>query len=511
MIKINNLTFRYANNKQISLTIKKLYVKKGECVVLSGESGSGKSTFTKIINGLIPHFFEGELVGEVFIDGKNINAMQVCEISQFVSSVFQDPASQFFTDAVNSELSFTCENFGMERLAIMERMAVATEIAEVENLLGAKLNQLSGGQKQKVAIATALTLPVKLILLDEPSSNLDYAAVLMLGKLLQKLKNKGYTIVIAEHRLYYLKDIFDSLLYMQDGKIFKEFSAKEFLQFSSKDLQTMGLRSLNIFANKIQNPKENKKETSKPIAIFNKISFSYLGSSKKQKIVHSPIIKNINLNFYEKDIVALVGANGVGKTTLARLLCGIYQNQTKKKNYEKESLGFIFRGKHVPFKDLHQHVHFVMQDVSYQIFGDSVFNELKLANEGIENLDKKINKVLQHLRLANFKNAHPFSLSIGQRQRLVLATTYIRQTALTILDEPTSGLDFLSMKQVAKLIKEIAANNQAVVIITHDFELIAQTCNRLLLLKEGRIEKDINLFQNDNELAKIFVQELGQG
>lgn len=507
MIKINNLTFRYSGSKQTSLQIKKLHIKKGECVIISGASGSGKSTFTKIINGLIPYFFEGDLFGDVFVDGKNINNMQVFEISQIAASVFQDPASQFFTDAVNSELSFTCENFGMKTQEILERMSIATELTEIENLLGKKLSQISGGQKQKVAIATALTLPVKIILLDEPSSNLDYHSILKLSELLEKLKKKGYTILIAEHRLYYLKNFFDRLLYMQNGKINHEFSAKEFLQLNSKDLQEMGLRSLNIFSNKIQCPSQNKKNKEKTkqekiVAAFKKLNFAFSAQSKNF------IIKNLDLNFRAKDIVALVGANGAGKTTLARLLSGIYQSQTKEKST------FLLEEKNIPPKDLHKYINFVMQDVSYQMFGDNVFNELKLANEFADEsekeLDNKINEVLQHLKLADFKNQHPFSLSMGQRQRLILASTYVRQTPLTILDEPTSGLDFRSMKQVADLIKEIVANNQAVVIITHDYELITQTCNRLLLLKDGKINKDINLFQNDKELKEIFLQELGK-
>lgn len=489
MIKFDNVNFTYAENKNKSLEVNAVHVKKGECIVVTGTSGSGKSTFTKIINGLIPYFFEGELKGNVFLNKKDIQEMSVCEVSQIVASVFQDPSSQFFTNAVDSELAFTCENFGLERDVIINNMVNATLLTQIEDLLGEKLEETSGGQKQKVAIATALTLPIKILLLDEPSSNLDFHAIEILTTILKKLKNKGYTIVIAEHRLYYLKELFDRVFYLKSGKILYEYNAQEFLQLSNSNLHKLGLRSFDLFSNKLQSAIVT---TSQKNIEFHNLSYTF--PKAKQAT-----LENINFDCNMGDVIALVGINGAGKTTLARLIAGIYKNK---------NASFVFHNKNVKAKNLYKYVNFVMQDVSYQLFGDSVFNELKIGNEDVDNLDEKIHFVLEHLELAHLKNAHPFSLSMGQRQRLVLATTYIRQTPLTILDEPTSGLDFLNMKKVSHLIDELATNKKSSLIITHDYEFICQTCNRLLLLEGGTIKKDFYLKGNEQLLKEIFLKQL---
>lgn len=486
MINFNGINFTYSGKKQVALTVEKLHIKSGEFVVLTGASGSGKSTLTKVINGLIPEFFEGDLKGEMLLAEKNGRQLGVCAISGIVSSVFQDPSSQFFTEEVNSELAFTCENFGLERQEIIERMSRSVALVELEELLGCKLESLSGGQKQKVAIATALTMPVKILLLDEPSSNLDYAAIGKLTDLLQKLKSEGFTILIAEHRLYYLKNILDRVLYMKSATIAKEFSQSEFLKLSNAELHQLGLRSLDLFSNKLV---ATNVQVGDLVARFKNLKYTFSKSTSK-------IISNINLDFKAGEVVALVGKNGVGKTTLARLLTGIYTDKNNK---------FEIKSKVIKASSLHLFVNFVMQDVSYQMFGDSVFNELLLTNEHIENIDEKIKQVLKKLELWEFRNQHPFSLSMGQRQRLVLATTYIKQTPLTILDEPTSGLDFLSMQKVSDLIRQIAKEQKSVLIITHDYELITQTCNRVLLLEDAKITRDFYLQDSPKELEQIFI------
>lgn len=490
MIYLKNIEFSYAEKKPLALEVESLAIKSGEFVVLTGASGSGKSSLTKVINGLIPNFFEGELKGEILLDSKSIKNAQIFEISETVSSVFQDPASQFFTEEVNSELAFTCENFGIERREILERMTKSVVLTEIEDLLGKKLQKLSGGQKQKIAIATALTMPVKILLLDEPSSNLDYSSINKLGELLLKLKNQGFTILVAEHRLYYLKGILDRVLYMANGKIEKHFSKSEFLSLSNQNLHNLGLRSLDLFSNNISNL---NLEIGKKIASFEGLSFGFKNTEKK-------LLQDLNLEFKSGEITALVGKNGVGKTTLARLLTGIYTDKKTK---------FEFNDKKIKQKNLSDFVNFVMQDVSYQMFGESAFNELRLTNQSIENLDIKIEEVLKNLGLWEFRNQHPFSLSMGQRQRLVLATTYIKQAPLTILDEPTSGLDFLSMQKVAQLLKQIAEQNKSILIITHDYELITQVCNRVLLLEDASIKADFYLKDNKEKLEKIFLHNLG--
>ncbi|PIE97448.1 MAG: cobalt ABC transporter [Treponema sp.] len=511
MIKLDDIEFTYENKDEKSLTLPSFEVEKGECVLLTGLSGSGKSTITKCINGLIPEFFEGEFSGSAIVNGSCIDEMPVYDISRFVGSVFQDPASQFFTESTVSELAFACENYGIAEEEIKRRINKAVQTVHVEKLVGKKLSELSNGEKQKMAITSVLTMEPTVLLLDEPSSNLDYASILHLKHIIQNLKEKGFTIIIAEHRIYYLQDIFDRVVYVKDGKVEHDYTAEEFKALNNDTLHEKGLRSLDIFLNK---PTRKVIENPKTVVECKNLKYSY--KSDKE----NPVLKDINLKLHSGEITALVGRNGIGKTTLARVLAGIYK---------EESGEVLLRDKKVPAKKRVSEINFVMNNVDYQLFGDSVYNELVIGNKHIENLDEKITAVLKQMNLYEFKDEHPSSLSMGQKQRLVISASYIKNSPITILDEPTSGLDYRNMLNVSKLLSDLAectcsnysnckdnqSEKNAILIISHDYEFIANTCERLLLLTENGISKDIKLTgnnddnENNDELKSIFLNELG--
>ena len=223
MISFQNVTYSYQENGEPkSLNSINLKVKDGECILLCGKSGCGKTTMTRLLNGMIPNFYDGNLQGAVLLDGKNLFDLPMYEISKQVGSVFQNPRTQFYTVNTTSEIAFGCENFGMEPEKIATRVKQTAEDLEIEYLLDRNIFNLSGGEKQIIAFASIYAMSPQVYVLDEPSSNLDIQAIEKVRKILSLLKQQGKTIIIAEHRTYYLKDLVDRALYMENGKIIRE-------------------------------------------------------------------------------------------------------------------------------------------------------------------------------------------------------------------------------------------------------------------------------------------------
>ena len=219
MIQLEKVNYRYKDNEFLTIKDACLSIKKGELTILTGRSGCGKSTIFRLINGLCPLFFEGEKSGNVYLDNKDISSLRICDISQIAASVFQTPENQFFTEDVLSDLVYACENYEINRQEIKQRSEEIVSMLSIDKMLDKKLSELSGGEKQKVAIAGALMLKTDILLLDEPSANLDYQSIILLAETLEKLKNSGYTILVIEHRLFYLEKLCDKLLVMEQGKI----------------------------------------------------------------------------------------------------------------------------------------------------------------------------------------------------------------------------------------------------------------------------------------------------
>ncbi|MGL6198913.1 MAG: ATP-binding cassette domain-containing protein [Lachnospiraceae bacterium] len=354
---------------------------------------------------------------------------------------------------------------------------------KINHLLKRDIFALSGGEKQKIAFASIYAMNPAVFLLDEPSSNLDIRSIEDLRTHLQIIKQEGKTIVIAEHRLYYLLDLVDRIIYLSDGQIEGIFTPQEFTGLTDNAKRAMGLRTMNLAA---VNPSSYAQTAPKKVLKLRDVALQY------QK---RTIVQNINLEAAAGEIIAVVGHNGAGKTTFSRALCGLHKEQTGQ---------FLWQNTPLNKKDRTKYSYMVMQDVNYQLFADSVSSECTL---GIKNADPAlVEQTLAVLCLLPFRECHPNTLSGGQKQRVAVAVSMICDKLILVFDEPTSGLDYDSMSDVAGLIKKLAAKEKIVFIVTHDYEFICQTCTRVLHIDEGELLEDYAVSEdNEQRIRKLFA------
>ena len=463
MINIKNVSFGYSPQKYALKNIN-LHVNRGECILLCGKSGCGKTTMTKLVNGLIPHFTENcHLEGSIVAAGMNVPDTELYELSKKIGSVFQNPKSQFFNiDSVN-ELAFGLENEGADPELIKKRIKDTVETLKIEGLLNKNIFAMSGGEKQSLAFASVYTMNPDIYVLDEPTANLDENAIDIIKKQIAEIKKQGKTILIADHRLYYLTDLIDRAVYMEDGRILDIFNRREFIGLRDEERIKMGLRTL--------------KKTKAHVAIGDieedgQLLVKNLSCTIKDNIIFQ------NLSFSAKlgDVIGITGSNGVGKTTLMRCLAGLI----------KESSGNIsLDGRRLKPKDRNKLCYMIKQDVNHQLFADSTWNECEISSSNIG--DEDIENILRNFDLYGLKDNHPMALSGGQKQRLAIATGVLIDKRILIFDEPTSGLDYDHMIAVSRTIRKLGKDRHIIFIITHDREFLEITCDRAITFFNERM------------------------
>ena len=452
MITFNKVSFSYKGGTEKSLKEVSLNIQKGQCVLFCGASGCGKTTITRLINGLVPHFFEGELSGEITVNGLDIRETDILQLSDIVGTVFQNPRTQFFNTDTDSEIVFGLENRGLSSELLSESLKKVSEELHIQNLCGRSIFELSGGEKQKIAFASVYATAPEIFVLDEPSSNLDYNSIKELKLFIKKIKNQGKTIIVAEHRLWYLTDIADRVIFMENGEIADDMTIRGFLSLSDSEIKRKGLRCRSL-----SDIKEGVAE----------INLDEKGCEVKNltvKFGKKTVLNDISFTANGGEIIAITGENGVGKTTLARTICGL----------NKEAGIISLNGKALSIKK--------RRESSYSVDSECRLGVRKVSQEDI-------NYVLDLLSLSNLKDKHPLSLSGGQKQRLAVAVSMLCDKDILIFDEPTSGLDLNSMKEVGTLIKRLAEDKKIILVITHDMEFIQTICAKVMVLSDGKIRK----------------------
>lgn len=473
MIEFKQVSFTYeSGGRESGLSNINLTIRDGEFVLFCGSSGCGKTTLTRLINGLIPNYYEGRLEGSVLVDGINVSGVPLYDMAGIVGSVFQNPRSQFFNVDTTGELAFGCENLGLPADEINRRVTRTSAELGLNPLLNRSIFALSGGEKQKIACGSVAALEPHIYVMDEPSSNLDVFAVEDLRALLAYWKAQGKTVVIAEHRLYYLHELADRVIYMENGQICREFSGRDFSAMKRSDLYDLGLRVLSLEElRKLAIGQTNK---SSSFLSFSDFYFTYPNGSKVLDI-HKAAVP-------EGAAVAVIGHNGAGKSTFARCLCGL----------EKKCRGSVkINGQTLLQKQRLKNCYMVMQDVNHQLFTESVLDEVLISMEQEEqNLAEEI---LEGLDLLQFKEAHPMSLSGGQKQRVAIASAVASSRRIIVFDEPTSGLDLKHMKEVARNLRSLSERGNSLFIVTHDPEFILSCCTHIIQVEKGQIAENYPL------------------
>ena len=494
MITIKNLSFQYSTEEELVLKNINLSVHQGECILLCGKSGCGKSTLLKIINGIIPEFYQGKITGSVEVAGMNPFETEIYKISEKVGSVFQNPKTQFYTTNTTDEIAFALENYGLERAKIQKRLQEVQETMHISGLMDRNIFALSGGEKQKIAIAAVYALNPEIFAFDEPSSSLDMDSMLELSKLMEQLKEEGKTIIIAEHRLWYLKKLVDRAVYLENGKITKEYSMEEMQNLSEEERCRTGLRHTNfpgdsptwkersaimLSASEKHTDIEKRSFVSHLFKVERRDSVVKRDSSGNAleleikdllyKRKERTIFRIDRLGFERGKIVGIVGKNGMGKSTFAKVVCGLARQTTGEICKNNKGISAPKRRKNSLL---------LMQEINNQLFTDSVYDEIRLTSALKE--EEQFRMCMADMQIDQLKEKNPHSLSGGQKQRVIILSALLSRKKILFLDEPTSGLDYASMKVVAKNIKKFKAEKKLILIISHDMEFLEEVCDRVL-------------------------------
>jgi len=508
MIEFKDFSFYYPNCKIPSLDKINVIIEEGEFLVITGPSGGGKSTFLRSINGLIPNFYGGKISGEVLVKGKNVSKTPTNQMSEIVGMVFQDPENQLVSNQVEREIAFGMENLCFSKEIMKKRIEESLDAVNISRLRDKTIQELSGGEKQKVAIASALATHPEVLLLDEPTSELDPGSAESVLNVIEKINDElGLTIILVEHRLERVIHHVDRMLMIDSGKILYDGSPRKLKSNNVKDwkvgMPPVTRLALNFEKEMVNNgmpltvkearlslkevlttPKNKitweKKESSKRVILsMDKVFFSYDGEKD--------VLKDISFNVFEGDMIALMGKNASGKTTLVKLMNGLIKPRKGK---------ILLFGKKISdysLEELIQKVGIVFQDPNLHLFNDTVQKEVEFVLRNLkvdENLiKKKTEEILKYFKIYQYKDSYPHDLSGGERQRVALASVLVSDPEILILDEPTRGMDYYLKRELISYLREKA---KTAIMITHDIETAAEFSDRVILLSEGNIISDGN-------------------
>lgn len=493
MIHIQQLTYHYPNSLQPALNNISLAVADGEFLLLSGLSGCGKSTLLRCLNGLIPHFSGGSIRGSVQVAGIDALESGPHALSRRVGFVQQNPEAQAVLDRVETEIAFGLENRAIPPGEMRQRVDNVLALLALGPLRQRPLVTLSGGERQRVAIATALVLQPEVLVLDEPTSQLDpLGAEEVLLALLQLREALNLTIVLAEHRLERVLPFVDRVVEMGNGRILQNAPtrnavARLTLAPPLAQLgQSLSWQPLPLTVEEAQpfipgwakkkllpetEPEEKEEQIILKVA---GVSFAYAAE---------PILQNVSLTVKAGEAVALLGHNGAGKTTLLQCVVGLQQLKAG----EVWINGRTTQGRSLA--DICREVAYLPQNPDDLLFADSVAEEfaITLHNHQLNQSAYPLQPLLEQLGLADVQDAYPRDLSVGQRQRVALGAVTITNPSLILLDEPTRGLDLKAKERLVAIWRSWLAQGKALLLVTHDVELVAQIAQRTVILENGRV------------------------
>lgn len=473
MIHVRDLNVAYSGQKVLQDI--SFDVRPGECLVVTGPSGCGKSTLARVLTGLIPQVIPAEIGGSVEVAGLDAIHCPTAELAQQVGVIFQNPRTHLFHLRVADEVAFGPYNLGLPTEEVNSRVDWALESVGLIDFSDKNPSSLSGGQMQRLAIASALAMRPKVLVLDEPTASLDGPGTTSVINALSKLRAEfGMTIILVEHRLAEIRRLADRVMVLDEGHIVALGAFEEILG-DYDVLRRYGLRrptedALMSWPNLlVPNGKPPVVET--PLLEFQDLSAGYNGHAA---------VHEINLKFYAGEFAALVGDNGAGKSTLALAAAGLIRPLGGK---------VLFGNGTRPRPG--QDIALLFQNPSDQLFTDSVDEEIAFGPRNYRCLDLEIHEqTLSSADLVNLRNRRPFSLSIGQQQRTALASCLALRPRLVILDEPTLGQDWRHLQQMMEFLVWLNRQGTAILLITHDYKLVYRYAQRVILMDAGHISLD---------------------
>jgi energy-coupling factor transport system ATP-binding protein len=527
MIDITDLTFTYPGADKPALNGLNLHIPDGVLCLVMGPSGSGKSTLLRCINGLVPHFSGGDLRGAIRVNELDPARLSPREMSRTVGFVFQDPEAQFVVDRVEDEIAFSLENAGLAKAEMESRVSEAMELLELTQLRSRRLETLSGGEIQRVAIAAALALKPAILVLDEPTSQLDpHSAEEVLGALVQLNRQLGLTIILAEHRLervlphagqiIYLSEDFPAGLSGDPRDILRRIKLNPPMIILGK---VFGWQPLPLTIDEARECAKNSHEkiavTAKQFVMKKAASLEpgstpfiqVRGVQVKYGAVQA--LRGVDMSLYPGEIAVMMGHNGAGKSTLLRALIGL----TPLDSGSIQVGGKDIDGRSVA--DICQQVGYLPQDPNALLFADTVQEELLITLRN-HHLDTTLPKyqpglLMERLGIADKAARYPRDLSTGERQRVALGSVMVTHPGALLLDEPTRGLDYAAKQTLLKLLKSWREEGMAILMVTHDVELAVQAADRIILLENGLVTADgvpSEVLAKDStfapQVAKIF-------
>jgi len=498
VISLRDVTYTYPNTRVPVLRNLSLEVEEGDFLLVIGASGAGKSTLLRCLNGLIPHFYGGVLQGEIRVAGRDPVAEEPRGMSDLVGFVFQDPEAQFVVDLVEDELAFAMENHNLPQALMRKRVEEVLDQLNIAPLRHRRISTLSGGEKQRVAIGAVLTLQPKVLVLDEPTSQLDPQAAEEVLTTLQKLNSDlGLTIVLSEHRLERVVQYVDRFLYLPgEGQpplvgppeeVLAQVDLCPPLMALARELDweplPLTIKEGQRFARGLQFPSSTPpvdrakpaSARSQPVIQVSDLWFSY---GQREALC------GVNLTVGQGEFVALMGRNGSGKTTLLKHLVGLLRPDQGRVELWGEDTRWL------KTEDIVRRVGYLPQNPNALLFADTLHDELDFTRRSHGLPPGGYDELLPALGLEPHLNAYPRDLSVGERQRAALAAVLAAGPEVILLDEPTRGLDHLQKRALADFLTEQCRRGKTVIMSTHDVELVARCADRVVILGEGQVVVD---------------------
>jgi energy-coupling factor transport system ATP-binding protein len=471
MIELTNVSYTYPHTVQPALHRITISLEKGRCIMVTGPSGAGKTSLCLAASGVLHHEYGGKKDGTVIIDGRNVTEYRsLSDLAQNVGVVFDDPEAQMIFTTVEEEILSALEHRGLSAAVIEERLAGIIKTTYLEELRDRSPHNLSGGQKQRVALAATLALGNDILILDEPTSELDEHATKRIAGILKNLKDKGKTILLIEHKFNHFRDMVDALVVMEDGVITAQGTPVEILK--DDRIRGMILPDFSTVKKKIR-----ADHTSEPLISVRDLTHCY---------GNVLALSGVSLDIRKGEFIAIVGENGSGKTTLVKHFNRLLS---------PTSGDVIVNGKNT--KDcsiaaLARDVGLVFQNPDHMFFADTVRDEIAygVKNLGIENCNAVIDAALCDAGLVESAGLYPRWLSRGERQRLGIACVVAMQPSVIVLDEPTTGLDGYEALLVIDILKKLQEKGHTVIIITHNHDIAEHCADRIITMEKGTIISD---------------------